>query len=105
MSFMDKLKSGLDKAQHEINDFAETTKLKMEVSKLETQRKELFTKIGQDVYALHVKGQSTPSDTNCTAIDDLEKQIAEKNEQIAKINAAAPEAKAADAKPADAKPS
>lgn len=105
MSFMDKLKSGLDKAQHEVNDFAQTTKLKMDVSKLESQKKELFTKIGQEVYALHVKGQATPSEANCAAIDDLEKQIAEKNEQIAKINAAAPEAKTADAKPADAKPS
>jgi hypothetical protein len=105
MSFMDKLKSGLDKAQHEINDFAETTKLKMDVSKLESRRKELFIQIGQDVYALHTKGQSTPSEANCTAIDDLEKQIAEKSEAIAKINAAAPDAKAAEAKPADAKPS
>ena len=99
MSFMDKLKSGLDKAQHEINDFAETTKLKMDVSKLESRRKELFTQIGQEVYALHANGQTTSSEANCTAIDDLEKQIADKHAQIAKIDAATPDAKAADAKP------
>lgn len=88
MSFMDKLKSGLDKAQHEINDFAETTKLKMEVSKLQGQKKELFTKIGEEVYELHAKGQATPSETACKQIDDLEHQIKEKNEAIAKVNAA-----------------
>ncbi len=104
MSFMDKLKSGLDKAQHEINDFAETTKLKMDVSKLENRKKELFTQIGQYVYALHAKGESTASEANCKAIDDLEKQIAEKNEQIAKINAAAPAASPAAPAP-DNKPS
>ena len=88
MSFMDKLKSGLDKAQHEINDFAETTKLKMELSKLQGQKKELFTKIGQEVYELHAKGQPTPSEATCKQVDDLEHQIAEKNEAIAKVNAA-----------------
>ena len=87
MSFMDKLKTGLDKAQHEINDFTETTKLKMDVSKLQGHKKELFTKIGQEVYELHTKGQTTPSAANCQAIDDLEKQIAEKNAAIAKIGA------------------
>jgi SMC interacting uncharacterized protein involved in chromosome segregation len=88
MSFMDKLKSGLDKAQHEINDFAETTKLKMELSKLQGQKKELFTKIGQEVYELHAKGQATPSEATCKQVDDLEHQIAEKNEAIEKVNAA-----------------
>jgi len=88
MSFMDKLKSGLDKAQHEINDFAETTKLKMELSKLQGQKKELFTKIGQEVYELHAKGQATPSEAACKQVDDLERQIADKNEAIAKVNAA-----------------
>jgi hypothetical protein len=88
MSFMDKLKSGLDKAQHEINDFTETTTLKMAVSKLQGRKKELFTQIGEQVYELHAKGQATPSEATCKEVDALEHEIAEKNEQIAKIGAA-----------------
>jgi len=87
MSFMDKLKSGLDKAQHEINDFTETTTLKMAVSKLQSRKKELFTEIGQQVYELHAKGQATPSEATCKEVDAVEHEIAEKNEQIAKIGA------------------
>lgn len=98
MSFMDKVKSGFDKAQHEINDFAETTKLKMDVSKLQGQKKDLFTKIGQEVYELHTKGQPTPSDATCKQIDELEKQIAEKNVAIAKVGAPASETKAPETK-------
>jgi hypothetical protein len=88
---MDKLKSGLDKAQHEINDFTETTKLKMDVSKLQGQKKELFTQIGQEVYELHAKGQATPSEATCKQVDDLERQIKEKNEAIEKVHAAGTE--------------
>jgi hypothetical protein len=101
MSFMDKLKSGLDKAQHEINEFAETTKLKMDVSKLQSRKKDLFTQIGQQVYELHVKGQATPSDATCKEIDGIEHEIAAKNEQIAKLGAAPASAPPPDAgKPA-----
>ncbi|HUL73845.1 MAG TPA: hypothetical protein VLT86_12125 [Vicinamibacterales bacterium] len=99
MSFMDKLKSGLDKAQHEINEFAETTKVKMEVSKLQSRKKDLFTQIGQQVYELHVKGQATPAESTCTEIDGIEREIAQKNEQIAKL-AAAPAAPPDAGKPA-----
>lgn len=105
MSFMDKLKSGFDKAQHEINDFAETTKLKMDVSKLQGQKKDLFTKIGEEVYGLHAKGQATPSEAMCKQIDDLEKQIAEKNEAIAKVGAQAAAAPATETKASETKTS
>ena len=88
MSFMDKLKSGLDKAQHEINDFTETTTLKMAVSKLQGRKKELFTQIGEQVYELHAKGQATPSEATCKEVDAIEHEIAEKNAQIAKVGAA-----------------
>ena len=88
MSFLDKLKSGFDKAQHEINEFAETTKIKMEISKLQSRKTELFGQIGQQVYALHGKGQA-PADVEapCKEIDGLEDQIKAKQEQIAKLAA------------------
>ncbi len=91
MSFMDKVKSGFDKAQHEINDFAETTKIKMEISKLQSRKTELFGQIGQQVFALHAKGQA-PADVeaSCKEIDGLDDQIKAKAEQIAKLNASAP---------------
>jgi hypothetical protein len=88
MSFMDKLKSGFEKAQHEINDFAETTKIRMEISKLQSRKTELFGQIGQTVYGLHAKGLA-PSDVqaSCKEIDGLEEQIKAKQEQIAQLNA------------------
>jgi hypothetical protein len=91
MSFLDKIKSGLDKAQHEIGDFAETTKIKMEISKLQSRKNELFGQIGQQIYALHAKGP-VPAEVaaTCTEIDALDAQIAAKTDQIAKINADAP---------------
>ena len=55
MSFFDKVKSGIDRAQHEINEFAATTKLKMEISTLESQKNELFAKIGKEVYEERAK--------------------------------------------------
>jgi len=90
MSFMDKVKSGLDKAQHEINEFAETTKIKMEISKLQSRKTELFGQIGQQVYLLHAKSLAPAEvDAACKEVDGLEDQIKAKNEQIAKLSAPA----------------
>jgi translation initiation factor IF-3 len=106
MSFLDKLKSGFDKAQHEINEFAETTKIKMEISKLQSRKTELFGQIGQQVYALHAKGQA-PADVQapCEEIDGLEEQIKAKQEQIAKLAADPAPAPAPPAAPEPPKPS
>jgi predicted transcriptional regulator len=86
MSFFDKVKSGIDRAQHEINEFAATTKLKMEISTLESQKNELFAKIGKEVYEERAKGASASvGEAHCKEIDDLERQVKAKNDEIAKL--------------------
>jgi seryl-tRNA synthetase len=86
MSFFDTVKSGLDRAQHEINEFAATTKLKMEISNLESQKNELFTQIGKQVHEQRAKGTTASvGDAQCKEIDDLDRQIKAKNDEIAKL--------------------
>jgi seryl-tRNA synthetase len=86
MSFFDKVKSGLDRAQHEINEFAATTKLKMEISKLESQKNELLAQIGKLVYEQRTQGTpASVGETQCKEVDDLDRQIKAKNDEMAKL--------------------
>jgi hypothetical protein len=91
MSFFDKVKSGIDRAQQEINEFAATTTLKMEISSLESKKNELFTKIGKEVYEERAKGTAASvGETQCKEIDDLDRQIKAKTEEIAKLATSTP---------------
>jgi hypothetical protein len=90
MSFMDKVKTGFDKAKEGLSDFAETTKIKLEINRLESRRSDLFGEIGKRVYALHGQGRAIADvEAPCKEIDGLEQQIKQKNEEIARINAEA----------------
>ena len=87
MSFIDKVKTGFDKAKDGISDFAETTRLKHEVSKLNDRKTELFGEIGRQVYALRAQGREvTEVAAQCMEIDDIERDIKRKGEEIARIN-------------------
>ena len=58
----------------------------MAVSKLQGRKKELFTQIGEQVYELHAEaGHAERGQATCKEVDALEHEIAEKNEQIAKM--------------------
>ncbi len=87
MSFLDKVKTGFDKAKEGISDFAETTRLKQEISALTARKGELFGEIGRQVYAQRAQERVTADvETKCTEIDGLDQQIKAKNEEIARIN-------------------
>jgi methyl-accepting chemotaxis protein len=87
MSFMDKLKTGFDRAKEGISDFAETTRLKHEIHNLTDRKAEGFTEIGRQVYALRAQGRAIAEvETACTEIDDLDRQIKAKSEEIVRIN-------------------
>ena len=89
MSFMDKLKSGLDRAQHEINEFADSTRIKHDISTLESRKNELYTEIGKAVYAKHAgTGSGTDVDAACHGIDEFNKQIADKQAELTKVGTA-----------------
>ncbi len=87
MSFMDKVKSGLDKAREGVSDLAETTRIKYEISNLTSHKNELFGEIGRQVYALHAQGRPVVEvEAQCKEIDGLEQEIKKKGEEIARIN-------------------
>jgi len=89
MSFMDKVKQGMDKAKGEVSDFAATTKIKHDISNLNDRKSALFAEIGRQVYALSQQGHVvTEVEAQCHEITALEQQIKEKSEEIARINAA-----------------
>jgi hypothetical protein len=87
MGFMDKVKSGFDKAREGVSDFAETTRIKMDISKLDDRKTELFREIGRQVYAVRAGGQVVEEvESQCNEIDGIEAEIKRKGEEIARIN-------------------
>jgi len=87
MSFFDKVKSGFDKAAEGVSDFAETTRLKLEVSKLNDRKTAAFAEIGRQLYALRAQGRGLAEvEEQCKAVDGIDQEIKKIGEQIAKIN-------------------
>lgn len=87
MGFMDKVKSGFDKAREGVSDFAETTRIKMDISKLDDRKNELFKEIGRHVYAGRTGGQVIEAvEPQCREIEGIEAEIKRKGEEIARIN-------------------
>lgn len=87
MSFMDKVKSGFDKAKEGVTDLAETTRIRHEIAKLTDRKNELFGEIGKRVYALHTEGHAVAeTEAQCAEIDSLEQEIKKKGEEIVRIN-------------------
>ena len=56
MSFMDKVKQGMDKAKAEISDLAATTKIRHDISNLNDRKSAPFAEIGRHVYGLSQQG-------------------------------------------------
>ena len=89
MSFMDKVKQGMDKAKGEVSDFAATTKIRHDISTLNDRKSALFAEIGRQVYALSQQGHPVSEvEAQCHEITSLDEQIKQKSEEIARINAA-----------------
>ena len=88
MGFMDKVKSGFEKAREGVSDFAETTRIKLEISKLGDRKTELFREIGRQLYAARAGGQVVEAavEARCREIDGIEVEIKRKGEEIARIN-------------------
>jgi transposase len=89
MSFMDKVKQGMDKAKGEVSDLAATTKIRHDISNLNDRKSALFSEIGRQVYALSQQGHAVSEvEAQCREIAALDQQIKEKSDEIARINAA-----------------
>jgi hypothetical protein len=87
VSFLDKLKDGLDSAKENVSDFVETSRVKREIDRLENRKQEVFAGIGRRMYALFAEGRSVPEiEAECRELASLDTQIAEKGEEIKRIN-------------------
>jgi archaellum component FlaC len=88
MSFLDKVKSGFDKAKEGVSDFAETTKLRLEINKLNDRKTALFNDIGRQVHALRAQGRGLAEvESQSVEVDGIDQEIKRINDEIAKINA------------------
>jgi hypothetical protein len=89
MSFMDKVKQGMEKAKGEVSDLAATTKIRHDISSLNDRKSVLFGEIGRQVYALCQQGHPVSEvEAQCKEITALDEQIKQKSDEIARINAA-----------------
>jgi hypothetical protein len=88
MSFFDKVKSGFDKAAEGVSDFAATTKLKLEINKLNDRKTALFTEMGRQAHALRAQGRGLAEvEPQSVEVDGIDQEIKRINDEIAKINA------------------
>ena len=89
MSLMDRVKESYGKAKDEVTEFAETAKIKHEISQLHDRKAGLLTAIGNHVYAQYGKGQVPPEvESQCREIQAIDNEIKSKSDEIARINAA-----------------
>ncbi len=86
MSLMDRFKKGVEKAREEAGDLAQTTKLKMEISKLNGRRGQLLTEIGGKVYVLYGQGQTVPEvEGLCQEVRKIEDQVKQMEAEIERV--------------------
>jgi len=89
MSLMDKVKENFDKAKDGVSEFAETAKVKHEISKLNDRKAALIGEIGRQVYSLYGQGHVVAEvEAQCREVQTIDEEIKHKGEEIARINAA-----------------
>jgi len=89
MSLMDKVKENFDKAKDGVSEFAETAKIKHEISKLNDRKAALIGAIGRQVYSLYGQGHVVAEvEAQCREVQTIDEEIKHKGEEIARINAA-----------------
>lgn len=86
MSLMDRFKKGVEKAREEAGDLAQTTKPKMEISKLNGRKGEMLGEIGGKVYALYGQGQTVPEvEALCQEVRKIEDQVRQMEVEIERV--------------------
>jgi len=89
MSLIDKVKENFDKAKDGVSEFAETAKVKHEISKLHDRKATLIGEIGQKVYTLYGQGHIVAEvEAQCREVQAINEEIKHKGEEIVRINAA-----------------
>jgi len=88
--FWDKVKKGAQEAGEKAAQLAKIAKIQAEITSLSTSRKSNFTSLGSKVYSLYKEGKlgegvDTTIQELARKIDEIEKEILEKQEQIDEI--------------------
>jgi uncharacterized lipoprotein YmbA len=91
-SFMSKLKNAAGKVADGAKDLAASTKLKMDITGLQGKIKDAKQEFGVNAYAMLEQGKTIDDITAAfatvkTAVDELEAQVAAKQEELKKISA------------------
>jgi len=91
-SFMDKLKNAAGKVADGAKDLAASTKLKMDITGLQGKIKDAKQEFGVNAYAMLEQGKAIDDITAAfatvkTAVEELEAQVAAKQEELKKLSA------------------
>ncbi len=87
MSFIDKIREGVDRAREEATELARTTVLRLEISKLHDRKNQLLREIGQQVYSGYAEGKVVAEvETPCRQVGELEEQIHAKEAEIERLH-------------------
>jgi uncharacterized small protein (DUF1192 family) len=86
MGLMDNVKKGMQRAKEGAQDLAQTTKLKAEISRLKTQRRELYSDMGEEVFSMYKRGEPIAGfNTRCDAVDEINREISVKEQEIERL--------------------
>ena len=84
MSFLQKLREGVEKATGEVGELAQSAKSKLEVARLNDDRNQLLRQLGEQIYARHKQGRPIPEvEDLCERLVALDAEIAQKDAQAA----------------------
>jgi predicted RNase H-like nuclease (RuvC/YqgF family) len=83
MGLMDNVKKGVQRAKEGAQELAQTTKLRAEISRLKSQRRELYSEMGEEIYAMYKRGEPIAGfNTRCDAVDEINREISVKEQEI-----------------------
>jgi hypothetical protein len=86
MSFLDKLKEGLDRAAEEVNEFAQVSKIRLEIGRLQERLSGRFAELGRQLYQKHAAGEPPPDfSPQFEEIARLEEGIRHKQAEVDRI--------------------
>lgn len=86
MGLMDNLKKGFEKAKEGATDLAQTAKLRMDIGNLNDRRKDVFRRIGEQVYAAANAGDAAVGfDAEVEELRSLDAQVAAKQAEIERL--------------------
>ncbi|NMA67318.1 MAG: zinc ribbon domain-containing protein [Clostridiaceae bacterium] len=85
MAFLDDVKRFGKNIKDKSKDVLEITKINSQISTEKDKIKELYLRIGEEVYRAYCAGESTVSDETCAQIKEIEDKINELNAKVLEL--------------------